>query len=147
MSRPGVHHLIGHEAGWPALRPIVVLWDNLNTDISGAMADLIAARDWLTVYRLPACAHEFNPVEMGWSHLKRSLANLAKRNLGQLTTLVKTRLRRNQYRPGLLDGLLAGTGLDLTPFCNPPQLRSSSSDKFNLGATHPELLPELAGDP
>ena len=27
--------------------------------------------------------------------------------------LVKTRLRRMQYRPGLLDGFLAKTGLDL----------------------------------
>jgi hypothetical protein len=24
-----------------------------------------------------------------------------------------------QYRPSLLDGFLAGTRLDLTPFCNP----------------------------
>jgi hypothetical protein len=24
-----------------------------------------------------------------------------------------------QYRPGLLDGFLASTGLDLTPFSNP----------------------------
>ena len=51
--------------------------------------------------------------------MKRSLANLAKRNLAQLTALVKTRLRRMQYRPGLLEGFHAGTGLDLTPFCNP----------------------------
>jgi hypothetical protein len=29
--------------------------------------------------------------------------------------LVKTRLRRMQYRPGLLEGLLASTGLDLSP--------------------------------
>jgi hypothetical protein len=54
-----------------------------------------------------------------WSHLKRSLANLAKRNLSQLTALIKTRLRRMQYRPGLLDGFLASTGLDLTPFSSP----------------------------
>jgi hypothetical protein len=53
-----------------------------------------------------------------WSHLKRSLANLAKRSLAELTSLVKTRLRRMQYRPGLLDGFLARTRLDLTP-CNP----------------------------
>jgi len=59
------------------------------------------------------------PIELVWSHLKRSLANLAKRNLGQLTALVKTRLKRMQYRPGLLDGFLASTGLDLTPFCTP----------------------------
>ena len=99
--------------------PLVVVWDNLNTHVSRAMAELIAARDWLTIFRLPPYAHELNPVELVWSHLKRSLANLAKRNLAQLIALVKTRLKRMQYRPALLDGLLASTGLDLTPF-NPP---------------------------
>ncbi len=54
------------------------------------------------------------PVEAVWSNLKGSLASLAKQNLGQLTALVKTRLRRMQYRPGLLDGFLAKTGLDLS---------------------------------
>ena len=94
--------------------PLVVVWDNSNTHVSHAMAALIAARDWLTVYQLPPYAHELNPVEPVWSHLKRSLANLAKRNLAQLTTLIKTRLKRMQYRPALLDGFLASTGLDLT---------------------------------
>jgi putative transposase len=83
------------------------------------MAELIAARSWLTVYRLPPYAPELNPVEAVWSHLKRSLANLAKRNLSQLTALVKARLKRMQYRPSLLDGFLASARLDLTPFCNP----------------------------
>jgi putative transposase len=95
--------------------PLVVVWDNLNTHVSAAMTELIAARDWLTVFQLPPYAHELNPVELVWSHLKRSLANLAKRDLAQLTALVKTRLRRLQYRPGLLGGFLAGTRLDLTP--------------------------------
>src|SRR6266700_3922185 len=99
--------------------PLVVVWDNLTTHVSDAMTDLIAARDWRTIYRLPPYAHELNPVEPVWFNLKRSLANLAKRNLTQLTALIKTRLRRMQYRPGLLDGFLASTGLDLTPFCNP----------------------------
>jgi hypothetical protein len=62
------------------------------------MAALDEARDWLTIFQLPPYAHELRPVELVWSHLKRSLANLAKRNLAQLTTLVKTRLRRMQYR-------------------------------------------------
>jgi hypothetical protein len=62
--------------------------------------------------------HCGKPTELVWSHLKRSLANLAKRNLAQPTALVKTRLRRMQYRPGLLDGFLASTGLDLTPVGN-----------------------------
>jgi hypothetical protein len=116
------------EAGYAALLdaahqqlggPLVVVWDNLNTHVSAAMNELIAARDWLTVFQLPPYAHELNPVELVWSHLKRSLANLAKRNLRELTALVKTRLKRMQYRPGLLDGFLASTRLDLTPFCNP----------------------------
>ena len=99
--------------------PLVVVWDNLSTHISAKMTELIATRDWLTICQLPPHAHELTPVELVWSHLKRSLANLAKRNLAQLTTLVKTRLRRMQYRPSLLEGFLAHTGLDLTPFCNP----------------------------
>ena len=74
--------------------PLVVVWDNLKSHVSAAMVELIAARDWLTVYQLPPYAHELNPVELVWSHLKRSLANLAKRNLNQLTALVKTRLKR-----------------------------------------------------
>jgi DDE superfamily endonuclease len=98
--------------------PIVLVWDNLNTHISAAMKVLVAARDWLTVFQLPPYAHELNPVELVWSHLKRSLANLAKRNLVQLTALVRTRLKRMQYRPALLDGFLASTRLDLTPFRN-----------------------------
>ena len=93
--------------------PIVLVWDNLNTHTSAAMAELIAARPWLTVFRLPPYAHELNPVEPVWSHLKRSLANLAKHTIGELTALVKARLKRMQYRPGLLAGFLASTGLDL----------------------------------
>jgi len=116
------------EAGYAALLDaahqqlggtLVVVWDNLNTHVSAAMKDLIAARDWLTVFQLPPYAHELNPVELVWSNLKRSLANLAKRNLAQLTALVRTRLKRMQYRPALLEGFLASTRLDLTPFCNP----------------------------
>ena len=32
--------------------------------VSAAMRELIAARDWLTVFRLPPYASELNPVEM-----------------------------------------------------------------------------------
>ena len=47
----------------------MVVWDNLNSDVSAPMTELIAARDWLTVCRLPPYAHELNPVELVWSHL------------------------------------------------------------------------------
>ena len=95
--------------------PIVLVWDNLNTHVSAAMAEIVAVRPWLTVFRLPPYAHEFNPVEPVWAHLKRSLANLTKHNITELTALVKTRLRRMQSRPSLLEGFLASTGLDLSP--------------------------------
>ena len=78
------------------------------------MRQLIAARPWLTVYQLPAYAPELDPVEAVWSNLKRSLANLTKQGIDQLATLIKARLRPMQYRPGLIDGFLAKTGLDLT---------------------------------
>ena len=44
--------------------PLVLVWDNLNTHVSRAIAELVAARDWLTVFRLPPYASELNPVEM-----------------------------------------------------------------------------------
>ncbi|MFC9669556.1 IS630 family transposase [Streptomyces sp. NPDC056949] len=67
------------------------------------------------VHQLPPCAPEFEPVESIWSHLKRSLANLTKHSLDQLTALVKTRPKRMRYRPGFIDGLIAKTGLDFRP--------------------------------
>jgi transposase len=99
--------------------PLVLVWDNLNTHVSKAMRGLIAARDWLTVFRLPSYASELNPVESVWALLKRSLLNLVKHSLAELTALIKTRLRRMQYRPGLLEAFLARTRLDLTPLSNP----------------------------
>ena len=98
--------------------PLVLVWDGLNTHTSRAMRELIAARDWLTVFQLPSYAPELNPVEPVWSALKRSLANLVKHDINQLTVLVKTRLRQMQYRPGLLAGFLAKPGLDLSNFHN-----------------------------
>jgi len=96
--------------------PIVLVWDNLSTHASKVMTELIATRPWLTVYRLPPYAHELNPVELVWSHLKRSLTNLTKHTIAELTVLVKTRLKRMQYRPALLAGFLTSTGLEYGPF-------------------------------
>jgi putative transposase len=93
--------------------PIVVIWDNLNTHTSAAMRELIAARDWLQVIRLPAYAPDLNPAEHVWSHVKRGLGNLIVHGLDQLVAVVKNRLKRIQYRPELLDAFLAHTGLKL----------------------------------
>ena len=58
--------------------------------------------------------HYGEPTEGIWSLLKRAMVNLVKQDISQLTALVRTRLRRMQYRPGLLDGFLCKTRLDLT---------------------------------
>ena len=91
--------------------PIVLIWDNLGGHTSAAMRALIASRDWLCVFQLPAYAPELNPAEGVWSSLKRGLANLIPGTIADLNQLVKTRLKQMQYVPDLIDGLLAGTGL------------------------------------
>jgi DDE superfamily endonuclease len=95
--------------------PIVLVWDNLNTHLSRAMRDLIAARDWLHVIRLPAYAPDLNPAEGVWSHLKRTLGNLAVHGIDHLQAIIKNRLKRIQYRTDLVDGFFTHTGLTLEP--------------------------------
>jgi DDE superfamily endonuclease len=92
--------------------PVVLVWDNATSHTDTAMRALIAARSgWLTVFRLPAYAPDLNPAEGVWSCLKRGLGNLAPHTTDQLATLARTRLKQMQYRPGLLDGFIAETGL------------------------------------
>lgn len=93
--------------------PMVVIWDNLNVHISAVMRRMIDARDWLHVIRLPAYAPDLNPTEGVWSHLKRSIGNLAVTGVDHLQAIIKNRLKAIQYRTDLLDGLLAHTGLTL----------------------------------
>lgn len=95
--------------------PIILIWDRLNTHRSKTMTKLIAARRWLTVVLLPPYAPDLNPTEAVWSHLKRSLANLAAITVDKLEALVRTRLKRLQYRAAVLDGFLAQTGLAFDP--------------------------------
>ncbi|MFF7442878.1 hypothetical protein [Streptomyces sp. NPDC008122] len=81
--------------------------------------DLVAERDWLTVFLLPAYSPDLNPVEWVRAHVKHSLANLAVMALDQLETLVRNRLERLQYRPHMLNGFIAGTGLTLLEQLSP----------------------------
>jgi hypothetical protein len=99
--------------------PLVVGWDNLNVHVSAAMRELVAARSWLTVFQLPPYAHELNPVELVWSHLKRPLANLAKRKHRPAHGAGQDPAQADALPAGLLEGFLASTRLDLAPFSNP----------------------------
>jgi DDE superfamily endonuclease len=96
--------------------PVILIWDNLNTHTSERMRALTGARaGWLTVERLPAYAPELNAAEGVWAHMKNSLGNLPARDVDQLAAIVKSRLKSIQYRPALIQGFLAQTGLTLEP--------------------------------
>ena len=73
-------------------------------------------KEWLRIYRLPSYAHELNPVEGIWSLLKWSIANFAAADLDGLVRIIKRRLKKIQYRPHLIDGCLAATGLKIEPW-------------------------------
>jgi hypothetical protein len=45
--------------------------------------------------------------------MKNGLGNLAARDVDQIAAIMKSRLKRIQYRPALIDGFLAQTGLTL----------------------------------
>ena len=93
--------------------PIVLVWDNLNTHVSTAMRQMIDVRDWLQVIRLPVYAPDLNPTEGAWSHLERSIGNLAVHGVEHLQAIIKNRLKSIQYQPDLIDGFLTHTGLTL----------------------------------
>jgi hypothetical protein len=96
--------------------PVILVWDNLNTHVSAVMRTLAdARRDWLTVIQLPAYAPDLNPAEGAWANMKHGLGNLAASTADQLAAIMKNRLKRIQYRPALIDGFLAQTGLTLEP--------------------------------
>ncbi|MEU2657917.1 hypothetical protein ABZ615_21645 [Streptomyces sp. NPDC007325] len=54
-----------------------------------------------------------NPQEGIWSLVKRDIGNLAAAELGQIARAVKRKLKMLQYRPEVVNGCLAGTGLAL----------------------------------
>jgi DDE superfamily endonuclease len=96
--------------------PIVLIWDNLSTHISAVMGRFVSSHpDWLTEVRLPAYAPELNAAEGAWANMKNGLGNLAARDVDQLAAIIKNRLKQIQYRPALIDGFLAQTGLTLEP--------------------------------
>jgi hypothetical protein len=49
-------------------------------------------RDWLHVIRLPVYTPDLNPPEAVWSHLKRSIGNLAVHGVDHLQTIIKNQL-------------------------------------------------------
>jgi hypothetical protein len=67
--------------------------------------------------------------------MKNGLGNLAARDVGQLAVIVRNRLKRIQYRPELIDGFLAQTGLTLE--LGPPQTPDPASQPLQ------HLMPDV----
>jgi hypothetical protein len=60
--------------------------------------------------------HHDKPTEGAWANMKNSLGNLGGCSTpGQLSAIVKNRLKRIQYRPELINSFLRQTGLSLEP--------------------------------
>ncbi|WP_240777975.1 transposase [Nonomuraea basaltis] len=71
-----------------------------------------ANADWLRLYQFPTYAPELNPAEGIWTLLRRAMANFVA-DLHGLVRIIKRKLKKIQYRPHLLDGCLAQTGLTI----------------------------------
>ena len=87
-------------------------WDNLNIHLAAELTEFAEANaDWLRIYQFPTYAPELNPAEGIWSLLQRAMANFVVADLHGLVRIIKRKLKKIQYRPHLIDGCLAQTGL------------------------------------
>ncbi|WP_422665326.1 transposase [Actinacidiphila cocklensis] len=78
--------------------PIVLVWDNARIHLTAAKREFIHANaGWLTMFQLPAYAPDLNPTEGIWSLVKRDIGNLTAADLGQVTRVVKHRLKKIHY--------------------------------------------------
>jgi hypothetical protein len=60
--------------------------------------------------------HYGKPTEGIWSLLKRSMVNIAAADPDGLVRIIKRKLKKIQYRPHLINGCLAATGLRIEPW-------------------------------
>jgi len=101
-------HLLHHVPG-----KVWVLWDGApihrSHQVRVFLSTPVARR--LKLIRLPAYAPELNPDEGVWSLLKRSLANVCSRTLGDLKFKLKQTIQQLQRRHQVLEGCLRETGL------------------------------------
>ncbi|MBB5109945.1 transposase [Streptomyces spectabilis] len=94
----------------------------MNVHLDARPRAFIRTHDWLTSFQLPPCAPSLNSVEGIWSLLRRlGQCNTAFTDPDHLTRVLHRRLREIQYRPNLIDGRLAATGLTLKKSPQQPQ--------------------------
>jgi hypothetical protein len=92
-------------------------WADLTIHLAPELAEFAEEnKAWLQICRLPAYAPDMNPAEGIWSLLKRSMVNFAAADVNGLVRIIKRKLKKIQYRPHLIDGCLAATGLKIEPW-------------------------------
>ncbi|WP_229312251.1 IS630 family transposase [Larkinella punicea] len=75
-------------------RDLLVIWDGLKAHSSEAIKAFLAARPGrVHLERLPAYSPELNPVELVWSHLKRSLKNQVFTSLTALREAIRQQVK------------------------------------------------------
>mgnify|MGYP001811230620 FL=1 len=75
-------------------RILLVVWDGAAIHRSKAVKVFLKDKSGrIHLERLPAYSPELNPVELVWSHLKRSLKNQVFSNLEELTTAVLSQIK------------------------------------------------------
>jgi putative transposase len=96
--------------------PLIVVWDNLNTHASAVMHEFTGGASRLAdLHPAAVLCLGLEPVQGVWANMKNGLRNLAACTPDQLAAIVRNRLKRIQYRPALINGFLAQTGLSLEP--------------------------------
>lgn len=92
---------------------IFLIWDGLPGHRSKAVREYTAAnRKRLSVFRFPAYAPEFNPVEYSWSSSKtKDFANHVPKDIAALEARIRKSALRIRKNPDLLSGFLKKSGL------------------------------------
>ena len=94
---------------------LLVVWDNLPAHRSKVVAEYLAStkgRVW--VERLPGYAPELNPIEYLWGYAKSNeLANLAPKDLRELSAEAKKALRKIRRMPRCIKAFWVQSTLDL----------------------------------
>lgn len=81
-------------------RGLLIIWDGLKAHSSEPIKAFLAARPGrVYLERLPAYSPELNPVELVWSHLKRSLKNRVFTSLSALREALKEQVKLLEEEP------------------------------------------------
>ena len=104
-------HLSRHVAG-----RMVIVWDGLQAHRAVLVRKWLERHRRVRIERLPAYAPELNAVEGLWAWCKGTLlANVCEAELAPMVGRVRKGIRRLRRREAVLWGLLAKTGLSLSP--------------------------------